>query len=344
MAEGWKPPSVDGRSGTPKQPMSRRRKTVLGVVAGLGGLLVVGALVDDDDSSDSAAEGEATTTATATTPEPPSPTATSQATADAPSTTIAPPTTTTTVPAAAWTAVSVADGDTLDVDGPGGRLTVRLIGINAPERGECFGDEAAAALTSLTGGDLTLIPDVSDVDDFGRELRYVETADGRDVGAELVRGGFAISRRYDPDTARNDQYEVLQSEAEAEGAGLWAPDACGPATAEVSIDLEIRYDAAGDDTDNKNDEWVRFTNTSSAPLPLDGWVVADESASHRYTFRDLTLAPDASVTLFTGCGDDSDTERYWCNQQSAVWNNSGDTVFLRDPNGNNVIAETYAGN
>ena len=29
---------------------------------------------------------------------------------------------------------------------------------------------------------------------------------------------------------------------------------------------------------------------------------------------------------------------------SAVWNNSGDTVFLRHPSGNNVLAETHAGN
>ena len=39
--------------------------------------------------------------------------------------------------------------------------------------------------------------------------------------------------------------------------------------------------------------------------------------------------PGAAVTLFTGCGTDTDVERYWCNSDSAVWNNGGDTVFLR---------------
>ena len=69
-------------------------------------------------------------------------------------------------------------------------------------------------------------------------------------------------------------------------------------------------------------------NAGSAVLELTGWQV---SSSHRYTFGTLTLGPAASVTLYAGCGSDTDDERYWCNTNSAVWNNSGDTVFLRDP-------------
>lgn len=243
-----------------------------------------------------------------------------------------------------WIATSIIDGDTLDVTGPDGSHTVRLIGINTPERGECFSGEATEALRRLADGPLVLASDVTDEDQYGRKLRFVETADGVDIGAALVRDGMAISRRYEPDVSRSEIYDRLQAEAEAAGIGLWAPDACGPRTADVSIGLEIRFDANGDDNHNKNDEWVRFTNDGDDPLNLDGWVVADESASHRYTFRDLTLAPGAAVTLFTGCGDDSATERYWCNADSAVWNNSGDTVFLRDPSGNTVLSESYAGN
>ena len=109
----------------------------------------------------------------------------------------------------------------------------------------------------------------------------------------------------------------------------------------VGITVEIRADAAGDDNDNLNDEWVRFTNAGIAAIDLDGWVVADESASHRYGFADLVLDPGRSVTLYTGCGSDTFDTRYWCNTASAVWNNSGDTVFLRDPSGNNVVVHGY---
>jgi endonuclease YncB( thermonuclease family) len=246
---------------------------------------------------------------------------------------------------APWTTAEVIDGDTIRVVGPDGEQTVRMIGINAPERGECFYDEATSALQfSLGDRDLRLVSDVSDVDQYGRSLRYVELDDGTDVGAELVKGGFVRSRHYEPDISRNDEYDHLQDQAEQAGVGLWAPDACGPpVTSGVSIAVDGHYDAPGDDNLNLNEEWVRFTNTGTAQLDLSGWQVADESSSHRYTFDDLTLAPGASVTLFTGCGADTDTERHWCNEDSAVWNNSGDTVFLLDPSGNNVVAETYRG-
>ncbi len=78
------------------------------------------------------------------------------------------------------------------------------------------------------------------------------------------------------------------------------------------------------------------------PLDLSGWTVKDESASHRYTFADdTTVAPGSSLRLFTGCGQDSATERYWCMTDSAVWNNDGDTAFLLDAEGHTVTTYAY---
>ncbi|CAB4885229.1 unannotated protein [freshwater metagenome] len=242
--------------------------------------------------------------------------------------------------------MAVVDGDTLKVQGPVGRITVRVVGINSPESGECFAAEATAAMRQLLAGHaLRLIIDVSDVDQYGRSLRFVETADGAnvgtDVGAEMVRGGFALSRRYSPDTTRSDRYDQLQQQAQVGGVGLWAADACGPAGVPVSISISQHANAAGDDNTNLNDEWVRFTNQAATPVDLSRWIVADESASHRYVFGAFVLGAGASVTLHTGCGQDTSTDRFWCNTKSAVWNNSGDTVFLRDPNGNNVVVLSY---
>jgi micrococcal nuclease len=70
-------------------------------------------------------------------------------------------------------------------------------------------------------------------------------------------------------------------------------------------------------------------------------MVKDESSSHRYTFSDLTVEPGQDLTLFTGCGTDTATARYWCNTDSAVWNNGGDTVFLLDPVGNIAASRSY---
>jgi micrococcal nuclease len=242
-----------------------------------------------------------------------------------------------------WRSIEIVDGDTLYVSGPLGEVEVRIIGVNTPESGECFSDEATDALARLVdGNDLVLVADRSDVDQFGRALRYIETADGVDVGAELVAGGFAIARRYPPDDARADRYAVLQRAAQDAGRGLWARDACGASDLDgVEIVIDVNADAPGDDNVNLNGEWVTFTNAGAAAIDLDGWEVADESASHRYTFTDLRLEPGAQVTVFSGCGRDEQVARFWCVSGSAVWNNSGDTVFLRDRNGNIVASLSY---
>ncbi len=249
----------------------------------------------------------------------------------------------TTVPADVVPVVDVTDGDTLAVELPGGRAVVRLIGVNTPEAGECFADAATAALERLVeDGPVRLVRDESDTDQFDRLLRFVETPEGIDVGAELVRGGFAVSRRYEPDIARNDEYDRLQAEAQQASRGLWASDACGaPAAGGTDIAIEVEPDPPGDDTLNLNGEWVRFTNRGSTTLDLTGWEVADESASNRYRFGALTVAPGAAVTLFSGCGTDTDTERFWCSERSAIWNNAGDTVLLRDRNGSTVASLSY---
>jgi endonuclease YncB( thermonuclease family) len=126
-----------------------------------------------------------------------------------------------------WTVVAVIDGDTIRVSDAGGEHTVRLIGIDAPERGECFYEEATDALRFALGSEgVRLQRDRSDVDRFDRWLRFVESPSGVDIGGELVAAGYARSRRYEPDTGRNGVYDELQSEAQDAQIGLWATDTC----------------------------------------------------------------------------------------------------------------------
>jgi micrococcal nuclease len=234
--------------------------------------------------------------------------------------------------------VEVVDGDTIEVERDGARETVRLVGVNAPERGECLADEATRWVRDRIGGRaVELVRDESDRDQYGRLLRYVEV-DGNDVGAELVRAGLALARRYPPDTARADEYDAMQRSAEDAGEGMWAPDACGGGKGHADVLIsELRLDADGDDNENLNDEWARITNQAATPVDLAGWTLKDTSASHRYSFPGgFTLEAGASVTVRTGCGTDTPTDLHWCNEGSAVWNNSGDTAFLLDPAGNIV--------
>jgi micrococcal nuclease len=240
--------------------------------------------------------------------------------------------------------VFVVDGDTLDVLVASVEERLRLIGINSPESGECFAAEASERLAEIVAGGLvTLVRDQSDRDQYGRLLRYVYVGE-EFVNETLVREGLAIARRYEPDTAMASILEAAQDEAIAAGSGLWAPAACGaPAESDIQIG-QIRYDADGDDNTNLNDEWVEFLNAADGSVDLSGWLVKDESASHRYTFpSDFQMASGAIVRLHTGCGDDTQDTLFWCNTGSAVWNNGGDTVFLIDPSGNIASSRSYSG-
>jgi len=216
--------------------------------------------------------------------------------------------------------------------------TVRLIGINTPERGECFADEAAEALSGLLAPQVAMTSDTSDRDQYGRLLRYLWIGEVF-VNEVLVERGFALAREYPPDTGQAARLAAAQQRAETAGVGMWATDACGSASTSVLTIEWIEADAPGNDHDNLNGEWVRIAN-AGAPVDMTGWVLKDESASHRNRFPSGFVFPTGVVLVYTGCGPNSTTEVFWCNG-SAVWNNSGDTAFLLDPNGNIVATRSY---
>ena len=88
---------------------------------------------------------------------------------------------------------SVTDGDTLVL---GNGDSVRLVGVDAPENGDCGSERAAAMLSRLTLGErVTLTAPVDDRDRYGRLLRYVDVGD-TDAGIRLIGSGLAIAR-YD---------------------------------------------------------------------------------------------------------------------------------------------------
>jgi micrococcal nuclease len=96
----------------------------------------------------------------------------------------------------------VTDGDTLAL-ASGAR--VRLVQIDAPETGECYGPAARRELLRLTppGSRVALEADAAldRVDRYGRLLRYVRRGT-LEVNLELVRRGAAAPYFYDGDEGR----------------------------------------------------------------------------------------------------------------------------------------------
>ena len=230
----------------------------------------------------------------------------------------------------------VTDGDSVRADSDEGDLEIRLIGINAPEQDECFGDEAGQQLEELLdGAEVTLHPWPAELDDFGRELGFL-VADGVFVNLSLVETGHVLARaQSDHDFV--DEFDLAEVEATAAGVGLWAADACGePVEGDIVI-VEVFENAPGDDRENPNGEFVILENVGNAAVSLQGWGLRDESTRHRYTFPEVDVEPGELVQIRTGCGDDdrgSDPiELFWCDPEPPVWNNGGDLALLLDPNG-----------
>jgi endonuclease YncB( thermonuclease family) len=126
-------------------------------------------------------------------------------------------------PPEAATLVRVVDGDTIEVSVDGRTATVRYIGVNTPERGQPYYQEATDANRRLLGdGRLLLYKDVSETDRYGRLLRYVVAGD-RFVNLELVKAGYAQAATYPPDVACSQAFVAAEREARSAQVGLWAP-------------------------------------------------------------------------------------------------------------------------
>jgi hypothetical protein len=107
-----------------------------------------------------------------------------------------------------------------------------------------------------------------------------------------------------------------------------------PAQAASAIRFsKIYFDSPGSDRGSNsslNDEWVRITNYGSRSRDLTGWTIKDRTG-YKYTFPSFRLGAGDSVRVHTGHGIDTQTNLYW-DKDWYVWNNAGDTAFLRNRN------------
>jgi micrococcal nuclease len=125
--------------------------------------------------------------------------------------------------------VRVVDGDTIHVRRGGRDVTVRLIGIDAPEIGwyggeaECFGARAGEFARGLLDGERVRLEfDRDRIDPYGRTLAYVYLDDGRMANVVLVRRGSAVVTIFAPNDRYEDRLRVAEAAAGVEGVGLWS--------------------------------------------------------------------------------------------------------------------------
>jgi endonuclease YncB( thermonuclease family) len=237
--------------------------------------------------------------------------------------------------------VRVLDGDTLDVEVADGTERIRLLGVNAPESHECMGPESAAMLASLVGKAVSVSRDGQDRS--GRTLAHLFARDGRHVQREIVVAGLALAVRYGRVDEHTPRLEEAQEEARSGRIGMFAPGACGslphPGAGDLRV-AEVDANPDGDDLRQGAGESVLIEGRPGQSLA--GWTLRDISATHRFRFgEESALDESGQLRVYTSCGDRRAGAEFWCRKGSAVWNNTGDTAYLLDPDGSFVAWLDY---
>jgi competence protein ComEC len=198
-----------------------------------------------------------------------------------------------------------------------------------------FADRSIPTYWTATHGDIVFVSDGVTVS--------VRTQRDAPTGPATLRDGAPIEPGTSGGVTERLQITGGETVAVTDGGGETPDDEAEDSTAGADGGLElasIHADAAGDDRENRNDEYVVFENTGDDALDMSGWTIADE-ADKRYVIPDgVTLGPGETLTLYTGSGADTDRKLYW-GAGSPVWNNAGDTVFVTTATGEQVLTESY---
>lgn len=119
--------------------------------------------------------------------------------------------------------IHVSDGDTIVVELEGRQERVRLIGVDAPEKGQRpWGPRAKAFTESLVLGKTGRLElDVQERDQYGRLLAYMYLNDTF-VNLELLKAGHAVLLTIPPNVKHVEEFTHAQVEAKEKGVGIWS--------------------------------------------------------------------------------------------------------------------------
>ncbi|MFB6246319.1 MAG: thermonuclease family protein [Candidatus Pacearchaeota archaeon] len=220
----------------------------------------------------------------------------------------------------------VIDGDTIELNGS---KDVRLLGVDTPERGEKFYDEASRFLENrIEGKKVTLEFGPEKKGSYGRILAYVKFK-GENINLDLVREGYA--NPYFPGGRGMHYGDFVKAWKSCLSKGVRlcekSDDVCSKCIELAKFDHE--------------NERVVFKNTCSKTCSLNGWRIEDEGGK-KFVFENLVLDSGEKVAVVSGNGTYSGSGKLveW-REHDYVWTYTGDTLFLRDAEGDLVLWESY---
>ena len=220
----------------------------------------------------------------------------------------------------------VIDGDTIVVENE----SIRLLGINSPERGEKYYEEAKEYLEFLVlNNTVKLQTEKEDRDRYDRKLRYVVIG-LTNINLELVKKGLANLYFPNGKTSSYNEFEEGWKKCIEERINL-----CEPSKEKCAICIQL------EEFNNKEQEII-FYNRCGFSCNLEDWTIKDEGRK-KFTFNNININPKSKLMIKVSKDEnDKNTDEivYWI-RKDYVWTDSGDTLFLRDPEGKLVLWESY---
>jgi hypothetical protein len=217
----------------------------------------------------------------------------------------------------------VIDGDTVEA----GEKTIRLLGINSPEKGELYYEQSKNFLEDLIlNKSVRLVYSGERKDQYQRTLAYIYYQD-ENINLKLVEKGLA-------------NYYFPSAEDDLFGTFLEAWKSC----IEENINLcEASTDKCTEciflKKLDEEKESIVVQNLCPFECDLSGWTIKDEGRK-KYTFQNYQLPKYSSISIIVGSQEDREDILYW-SKYDYVWTDSGDTLFLRDKTGKLVLWEYY---
>jgi nuclease-like protein len=206
----------------------------------------------------------------------------------------------------------VIDGDTVVING----TSMRLLGINSPEKGEKYSEEAKEFLEQIVLNK-TIVMKSRGKDRYYRELVYLFDLDERKkINLDIVEKGYA--NFYFP-SGKDEYYKDF--------VDAWDKclknniNLCEKSEHECVECIDLEEWGYGKD--------VILYNTCEKTCDLEEWSIKDQGRKV-FVFKDFVLE--------SGEGAQIKAEAF---EVEYVWTKSGDSIFIRDENGGLILYKNY---
>lgn len=217
----------------------------------------------------------------------------------------------------------VIDGDTIEV----GNESVRLLGINSPERGQKYYLEAKDYLENLVLNETIILEFGKEkTDRYRRKLAYIYL-NNQNINELLIREGFA--NPYFPSGRDTHYKEFISTWKECIDKNI---NLCEKSLDQCSNCIEL------EDFNYKKDR-ITLYNQCNFDCNLKEWSIKDEGRKI-FVFEDFALNPGENIEIRVGDGEDTDGVVFW-REEDYVFTRTGDSIFLRDPNEKLVLWKNY---